>query len=307
MLRWEPELTIRLIELSAHGTTVRAAAAHRLLEQAQATSTLADLVHVLDLALLADLPEVVQPVVVLVEAQAAHDPDVVQVIDTLGPLARALRYGDVRGTDASSLRRVFDGLVVRVVAGVLMACRSLAPEAAAAMVERLAAVQTALALVDHPARRGEWPAALTLVSERSDVHGLVQGRATRLLHDGGAWNRARVGSRLSRALSTGTTPAVGAAFVEGFLAGSGTVLVHDRELLDLIDGWVSGLAPDAFANTVPLLRRTFGAFEPAERRQLGLLLADDVPSAPLGFGADVDERRAAAAMITVRQLLGVPQ
>jgi hypothetical protein len=35
-LRWEPELTIRVIELSAHGTTVASAAAHRLLEQAPA-------------------------------------------------------------------------------------------------------------------------------------------------------------------------------------------------------------------------------------------------------------------------------
>ncbi len=199
-LRWEPELTIRLIELSAHGTTVRSAAAHRLLEQADAADSLADLVLVLDKALLADLPEVVQPVVARVEAHAAHDPDVVQVIDTLGPLARALRYGDVRGTDAPALRRVFDGLVVRVVAGVVMACRSLAPDAAAAMVERLAAVQTALALVDHPARRGEWPATLTLVAERSDVHGLVQGRATRLLHDGGSWNRQRVAAPRARAV-----------------------------------------------------------------------------------------------------------
>jgi hypothetical protein len=306
-LRWEPELTIRLIELSAHGTTVRAASGHRLLETAEASSALADLVQVLDQALLADLPEVVQPVVAMVEAQAAHDPDVVQVIDTLGPLARALRYGDVRGTDAPALRRVFDGLVVRVVAGVLMACRSLAPDAAAAMVERLAAVQAALALVDHPARRAEWPGALTLVAERPDVPGLVQGRATRLLHDGGVWNRVRVSARLARALSVGTPPAVGAAFVEGFLAGSGTVLVHDRELLDLIDQWVSGLAPDAFSTTVPLLRRTFGAFEPAERRQLGMLLGGEAPVAPVWFGADVDSRRAAAAMRTVRQLLGVPQ
>ena len=62
-----------------------------------------------------------------------------------------------------------------------------------------------------------------------DVHGLVQGRATRLLHDGGAWNRAQVGARLSRSLSPGTPPATGAAFVEGFVAGSGTVLVHDRD------------------------------------------------------------------------------
>ena len=304
-LRWEPELTIRVIELSAHGTTVESAATHRLLEQAETATALADLVQILDAALVADLPEVVQPVVSRVEAQAAHDPDIVQVIDTLGPLARALRYGDVRGTDAAALRRVFDGLVIRVMAGAVMACRSLDEDAAAAMVERLAGVQAALALTDHAARRGEWPAVLTLVAERSDVHGLVQGRATRLLHDGGAWNRAQVGHRVSRALSVGTPPAVGASFVEGFVAGSGTVLVHDRELLDVIDGWVSSLAPDAFVATVPLLRRTFGAFEPAERRQLGMLLSDQLPVTATGFGAGVDDGRAAAALVTVRQLLGV--
>ncbi|MFZ4719305.1 MAG: DUF5682 family protein [Ilumatobacteraceae bacterium] len=305
-LRWEPELTIRLIELSAHGTTVESAAAHRLLEQAAGFTALADLVLVLDRALLADLPSVVQPVVAQVEAHAAHDPDLLQVIDTLGPLARALRYGDVRGTDAAALRRVFDGLVVRVVSGIVIACRSLAQEAAAAMVERLASVQTALALVDHPARRGEWPAVLTIVAERSDVHGLVRGRATRLLHDSGTWNRQRVGAHLSRSLSVGSTPALGAAFVEGFLAGSGTVLVHDRELLDVIDGWIAGLAPDAFTSTVPLLRRTFGAFEPAERRQLGLLLADEAPVTGTGFGDDVDDARALAALQAVRLMLGVP-
>lgn len=305
-LQWEPELTIRVIELAAHGTTVQAAATHRLLERADAVEALADLVAILDIALLADLPDVVQPVVARVEAQAAHDPDIVQVIDTLGPLARALRYGDVRGTDASALRIVFDGLVVRVVAGVVMACRSLDEGAASAMVERLAGVQAALALVDHPARRDRWPEVLTVVAERGDVHGLVQGRATRLLHDGGTWNRALVGARLSRALSVGTLPAVGAAFVEGFVAGSGTVLVHDAELLDVIDGWVSSLAPDAFIATAPLLRRTFGAFEPAERRQLGLLIAHQVAPAWSGFGSDLDGERAAAALATVRILLDVP-
>jgi hypothetical protein len=306
-LQWEPELTIRVIELAAHGTTVQAAAKHRLLERAAAAEALADLVRILDFALLADLPDVVQPVVERVEAQAAHDPDVVQVIDTLGPLARALRYGDVRGTDASALRTVFDGLVVRVLAGAVTACRSLDDDAAAAMVERLAGVQAALALIDHPARRGEWPAVLTVVAERGDIHGLVQGRATRLLHDGGTWNRALVGARLSRALSVGTTPAVGAAFVEGFVAGSGTVLVHDTELLDVIDAWVSALAPDAFVATAPLLRRTFGAFEAGERRQLGLLLAHLAAPAWSGFGAGIDDDRASAALVTVRHLLGVPQ
>ena len=305
VLRWEPELTIRVIEQSAHGTTLISAASNRMLEQASDATALADLVQILESALLADLPSVVQPVVERVEAQAAHHPDVVQVIDTLAPLARALRYGDVRGTDATSLRRMFDGLVVRVLAGTLMACRSLDDDAAAAMVERLAGVQAALALTDHPVRRGEWPAVLTLVAERSDVHGLVQGRATRLLHDGGTWNRAQVGNRVSRALSVGTTSATGASFVEGFVAGSGTVLVHDRELLEVIDSWVCSLAPDAFIAISPLLRRTFGSFEIAERRQLGMLLANQVVITGDGFGAGIDEPRAAAGLATVRQMLGL--
>ena len=140
------------------------------------------------------------------------------------------------------------------------------------------------------------------------MHGLVQGRATRLLHDGGTWNRAQVGgAAVAGAVGRARTPAVGAAFVEGFLAGSGTVLVHDAELLDVIDGWVSSLAPEAFVATVPLLRRTFGAFEPAERRQLGLLIADQAAPTLVGVRRDVDGARAAAALATVRQLLGVPQ
>ncbi len=306
-LRWEPELTIRLIELAGHGTTVEAAATSRLLERAAGASALADLVAVLDLGLLADLPAAVQPVVHRLAAQAAHDPDIGQVIDTLQPLATALRYGDVRATDAGSLRAVFDGLVVRVLAGAVGACRSLDDEAAATMVERIAGVQAALALCDHPARLAAWPAVLAQVTERSDVHGLVRGRAARLLHDGGTWDAATVERRLSRALSVGTPPAEGAAFVEGFLAGSGTVLVHDAELLGVVDGWVSSLAPDAFQTTAPLLRRTFGGFEAAERRQLGRLLAHDVAPGDPGVGPDLDPTRAGAAMVTVRHLLGVPQ
>ena len=74
----------------------------------------------------------------------------------------------------------------------------------------------------------------------------MQGRATRLLHDAGQWASADVERRLSRALSPGTAPAAGARFVEGFLAGAGTVLVHDRELLAVVDRWLSSLTPDAF-------------------------------------------------------------
>jgi hypothetical protein len=127
-----------------------------------------------------------------------------------------------------------------------------------------------------------------------------------VLHDTGYWPSARAEARLGRALSPGTPPATGAAFVEGFLAGSGTVLVHDSELLSIVDRWLSSLTPDAFAETVPLLRRTFGAFEAAERRQLGVLVAGGGSTVPPTIGTGIDPRRLAEAMVTVRHLLGLP-
>ncbi len=147
---------------------------------------------------------------------------------------------------------------------------------------------------------------LATINDRGDVHGLVQGRATRLLHDLGAWPHDRVERRLSRALSSGTAPPVGAAFVEGFLAGSGTLLVHDAGLLDVIDRWLSGLAHESFISTAPLLRRTFGAFDASERRQLGELVAHQPFSVGLGFGAELHDGRVADVMRTVRLLLGAP-
>jgi hypothetical protein len=305
-LAWEPELSVRLAERGAYGGTVVQAASARLLERARGADRLAELASVLELALLADLPDAVEPSVRLLSDRAATDPDTGRLIDVLLPLAQALRYGDVRGSDASSLREVVDGIVVRVIAGLVPACSSLDDDAAAAMVERLTSMQTAMAMLDHDARRGAFPAVLEqLASRRGTRHGLVSGRATRLLHDAGDWAGHIVELRLSQALSGGTPPDVGAAFVEGFLAGSGTVLVHDVDLLAVVDRWLCSLRPEAFDATIALLRRTFGAFEAGERRQIMTLLLGGPIDRPVGFGPEVDPQRASDVLRTVRHMLGL--
>jgi hypothetical protein len=83
------------------------------------------------------------------------------------------------------------------------------------------------------------------------------------------------------------------------------VLIHDADLLAVLDGWLSSLRPESFDSVVALLRRTFGAFEAAERRQLMRLLMGIGVERADGFGADVDPARAAAALTTVRHMLGV--
>lgn len=305
-VEWRPEWSLRVVERAADGTTLEQAATTRLVDRAAATTRTAELAAVLDDALLADLPGAVDPVLRRLARRAADDPDLFDLMASLEPLARVRRYGDVRATDTAALAEVFDGLVVRVVAGAVAACTSLDDAAADLAAQRIGEVQRALALVDHPARHDAFPAVLDRLAAPDGSHGRLQGRATRLLHDGGHWPAPAVERRLGRALSPGTPPAVGAAFVEGFLAGSGTLLVHDAPLRDIVDRWLASLRPEAFVETVPLLRRTFASFDAAERRQIGRLVAgsalpgDDLPAGSFDTG------RAAEALTTVRRLLGLP-
>jgi Family of unknown function (DUF5682) len=303
-LSWEPELSVRLVEMAGHGTTVAGAATARVIELVAAADRLADVTAAVELALLADLPDALTPALHRLGTLAAHAPDAAELMDALRPLAATLRYGDVRGTDAAGLRSVFDELVVRVVAGLEHVARGVDEVAAAALIERMSAVQAALATVDHPARHDEWPAALEGLADDRRGHGLVRGRATRLLHD--LDRDERVGERLGQALTAGTPAATGAAFVEGFLAGSGTILLHDGALRATVDAWICSLRAETFADVAPLLRRTFGAFEPAERRHLGQLISAGQTERPALVGDDLDPDRVAAGLATVRAMLGLP-
>ncbi|MCU1368615.1 MAG: hypothetical protein JWN39_4254 [Ilumatobacteraceae bacterium] len=301
---WEPELEVRLIEASALGTTVAAAAEASVAQRAHGAQSLAELTDAIEQCLLADLPGPLPGIVQLVADRAALDVDITHLIEALPALVRTVRYGDVRGTDASALATVVHGMVVRIAAGLTPACAGLDADAADAMAAAINETRSALALLADPELFAVFNAALAELVERDRVHAVLQGRATRLLADGGAMAADAVERRVARALSAGVAPADGAAFVEGFLGGSGTVLVHDADLLGLVDNWLSMIESEAFVEVLPLLRRTFGTFEVAERRQIGERVRRGAATGIDGWSETLDPERVAAGIHTIAQLLG---
>ncbi|HEY1485619.1 MAG TPA: DUF5682 family protein [Micromonosporaceae bacterium] len=269
-LEWAPEFAVDLITAGAYGTTVLAATTAKAIESAGSAAALADVTALVERCLLADVPDALADVLAALDAKAALDVDVAHLMDSLPPLARSMRYGDVRGTDVGALGGVVAGLVTRICVGLPSALAGLDDAAAATMRTRIDATNAGLSLLnDAGDLRTVWLDAVAQVADRGELHGLIAGRICRLLRDETRLSVDEVGVRMARAVSIGTPPATATAWIEGFLSGGGLLLVHDEQLLTLIDGWLDGIAPEAFTDVLPLLRRTFSTFAPPERRTIG--------------------------------------
>ncbi|MER5448884.1 DUF5682 family protein [Streptomyces sp. NPDC002764] len=349
-LRWEPELAVRVAEAGVWGTTVLAAATARAEADAVAAQGLADVTALAERCLLAELPEALPVVMRVLSDRAALDTDVGHLAQALPALVRSLRYGDVRGTDTGALAGVAAGLAERIFVGLPPACAALDADAAEEMRRHVDAVQGAVALLaeapesagrpsDEPAPgsvpgrpaaappadgpgnrrdlRARWQTVLHVLSVRDTVPGVIRGRAVRLLLDDGELAQDEAARLMGLVLSPGTPPGDAAAWIEGFVgggSGGGMLLLHDERLLGLVDAWLTGVPAEAFTDVLPLLRRTFSAYEAGVRRTLGELVrrgpgrrasAVAAGSGLTGFAAELESERADAVLPVVRLLLGL--
>ncbi|ANH95535.1 hypothetical protein A8713_19205 [Streptomyces sp. SAT1] len=324
-LRWEPELSVRVAEAGVWGTTVLSAATAKAEADAVGTDVLAEVTALAERCLLAELPDALPVVMRVLADRAALDADVGHLAQALPALVRSLRYGDVRGTDTEALAGVAAGLAERVFVGLPPACVGLDTDAAQEMRRHVDAVHTAVGLLGdtldarHGDLRARWHGVLRTLAGRDTVPGVVRGRAVRLLLDEGEIAQDRAALFMGLALSPGTPPPDAAAWIEGFVGGGGgMLLVHDERLLGLVDAWLTGVPADAFTDVLPLLRRTFSAYESGVRRTLGELVrrgpahggggpAGSTAAGTPGFAADLDPDRAGAVLPVVRLLLGLDE
>ncbi len=307
MLQWRPELPVSLIEAAAWGNTVAGAAAAKASDVARQASELPVLTGLLEHVIVADLGDSVGTIMERLQEESARAPDIAHLMAGLPPLARVLRYSDVRRTDLGLVGDVVGGFVVRICVGLPVACSSLDDDAATTMRERIEAVHGGISVLDREEHTAAWHDALRRLADSDRAHGLVSGRSARLLLDGGALEPADAARYLSRTLSIAEDPTRAAAWVEGFLAGSGQLLLHDDTLWHLVDDWLMHLREETFVALLPLLRRAFSAFTAPERRQLGqrALQPGDARSLTRAGDGEFDHASAEAGLRTVLTLLGV--
>jgi hypothetical protein len=316
---------VRVAEAGVWGTTVLSAATGKAEADAVAAHALADVTALAERCLLAELPDALPVVMRVLADRAALDADVGHLAQALPALVRSLRYGDVRGTDTRALTDVAAGLAERIFVGLPPACAAIDAEAAEHMRRHVDAVHGAVGLLGEPGTaapggiRERWHSVLRVLAGRDTVPGVIRGRAVRLLLDDGELGQDEAARLMGLVLSPGTEPGDAAAWIEGFVgggSGGGMLLVHDERLLGLVDAWLTGVPAEAFTDVLPLLRRTFSAYEAGVRRTLGELVrrgpgargsAEAAASGIPGFAPDLDLGRADAVLPVLSLLLGLDE
>lgn len=325
-LRWDPAMEIQLVDAGRWGNTVFEAASRRAIACSLETEELSALTALTRDVLFAGLESAVESLVSRLQVVSTLTTDVLHLLASFPDLVQLLRYGDVRGTDGSMVGSIAGQILTRASIGLPKACASIDDEAAAELTKEIQGAHRATALLrtnEESAEPGDralsgevelWVDALRRTADRIDVHGRIAGRACRLLQESGALSSEEVSTRMARELSRGADPAGAAAWLEGFLAESGQVLVHDPELLRLIDDWVVGQSEESFLLTLPLVRRTVATFTGPERRQIGRNVErsdHDVAGRRLSegheFPAGFEVERARATLPRLREILGIEE
>ncbi|MBW4509881.1 MAG: hypothetical protein KME64_25705 [Scytonematopsis contorta HA4267-MV1] len=304
-LQWHPELALNLIEAGIWGNTIRDAAINKACDSVNKAEDLPTLTSLLNQVILSDLTDAVVYLMSFLENVAALTNDVTYLIAALTPLAKVLRYGNVRSGDSTAITHVVDGMVARICINLPDACVSLDDDAATAMYENIITVSSAIALLSNPEYTSTWQQALTQMADNPTLHGLIAGRCCRLLLDGGVLTMTEAGRRMGLALSLASEPSSAAAWVEGFLKDSGLLLLHDDDLWQVLDNWMMELPEETFIAILPLLRRTFSTFSAPERRQMGEKVKRSNGGLDDKNNHEFDDKSAALILPLVSQLLGL--
>jgi hypothetical protein len=305
-LQWSPDLSITVIEKGSWGNTLEAAATSFVVSACKSNSSLTEIAALLQHVLPAELPEAAALLSAHLGNMAAASGDVLELVKIIPPLARIVRYGNVRNTDSEMVLGMLDNIVTRVCIGLPLAAVGINEEAAQGLTAECLLIQEGISLLQEESYTTRWQNCLRRMSSNDATAPMLQGFALRQLMDYQILDSAELYGAFSRACSTARPSTEVAAWLEGFLSGRGTVLLIDDMLWKLVDDWVATLDGEVFTAVLPLLRRTFATFSAAERRKLGEKAKGGTASITVARAeSGIDAARARKSLAPVLQLLGI--
>lgn len=304
-LQWQPEFSIHIIERGTWGNTVEEATDKYVISKANESAQLVVVCSLLEHTIPAELPHAVDELIEKINNLAATGSDVLQLMQVIPGLVSVTRYGNVRKTDAGMVLEIVESMITRVCVSLPSASTGIADDAAIALLDLFVQMNDAVSLLQQEESTSQWLQTLRIIACSKQTSAVLAGYATRLLVDYKIIQGEELVQQFHYAMSPATAAPVAAAWLEGFLKGSGTILLIDQGLWSVVNNWIDSLPEEMFIDVLPLLRRTFAAFSKPERRRLGEKVRTG-SNGTLNTKAihDFDEERGMKGVPVILQMLG---
>jgi hypothetical protein len=304
-LQWRPELSVDIVDKGAWGNTVEEAASAFLIDRCKSSQSLQDVAGLLQLVIPAELTGAATFVATHISNMAAATNDVLELIKVIPKLADIVRYGNVRQTDTDMILSLLTSMVTRVCIGLPAACCGVDEDTATAITDDSLKIEHSIQLLKHQPFQQQWQQCLQQIAFNAQAAPMLRGFAVRHLMDAGAMKEEVLYNTFYSSMSKAVPPSEASAWLEGFLKGSGTLLLLDENLWQMVNNWVTQLDEEVFTQLLPLLRRTFAVFSKPERRKIG----EKVKFGSSGLKKSsaqilINEERAKAAIPVVMGLMG---
>lgn len=267
-LQWKPDFAIRVIDAAQWGNTVEEAVTRLVESKVININHLSELTILVEKALNAHVKNTFPGLIKRLQDLSALTEDVLILMDALPPLINIIKYGNVRGTHAGAVSQVVEQIIPRITIGLPASCLNTDDEATDIIFQKIQMTNASINLLSINIHTEGWLNALTQITKLNNIHGLLVGGCIRILYDKNIFDIHYTSQQMRLALSTGNDVSYSATWLEGFLHGSGLLLIHHDTLWQILDKWVDGIDLERLKILLPVLRRTFSKFSPAERQKM---------------------------------------
>jgi hypothetical protein len=265
-LRWTPESEIQLVEGSLLGDTVEIATAVRLAQRLQECTQVDEAAKLVKEAVECQLADALDNARSRLQAMAVEESGFVQLAGACDSLAEVIRYGSVRTIDPEPLKPLLAQLFLRATLSVQDACRC--DDSTAREQVRPALVKLQDVARENPelVDAGRWEGELDTIASNDALNAYLSGFVLSLLLP--RVDEERLSREMSRRLSPGIAPDIGAAWFEGLVQYNREALFARLALWRQLDDYVCSLDDDHFRRALVPLRRAFSEFAPGQVRRV---------------------------------------
>jgi len=183
-------------------------------------------------------------------------------------LIDAMRYGSSRKIEIPQIEEILQNVLPRIMIGLPAACIGINEDQANHLFEKIQRLNHSIFVLKDANFIQDWYQVLMRIADHPGSHTMINAQVHRILFERKIYDSEKISDRIHYHLSKGASSMEQALWIEGFLYGSAMILIHHFNFWKIVDDWLASVPKDQFMEMVPVLRRTFAEFSPAEKRKL---------------------------------------